>query len=279
MTFSHPRLRHPWGGLVLGALIVVFTFPLVWMVSYSLRSTGLPPPSRLELFIPPFAFQNYIRLGEVAPIGQFLLNSLKVIALATPLTILSGSWAGFAISQLRGKVQVGLVLLSLALLLVPAPAHWIPRFILYSRLGWIDTITPLLAPSLMGYSPFYVLMFFVSFSRISREIYESARLDGAGVFQTWRYIALPVARPTVVAIALLVMTDYWSNVVDPLLYLRSEGNYTLPVGIRLLELSLRANWPLLMAASVIMVAPVVIIFILAQRYFLDRPGPGIRSLW
>lgn len=265
-------------GCGLALLMVIFVFPLLWMVSYSLRPIGAPPPTRLELFSPPYAFGNYWNLYQVTPIARFLLNSLRIIAIATPLTLLTGSWAGFAISQLPRRLQLSLIGLSIGLLLVPSPSVWIPRFILFTQVGWIDTPLPLIAPALMGTNPFYVLMFFVTFARISHEVFDSARLDGAGPWQVWWHIGLPLARPTVAAIAVLSLTDYWSNYTDPLLYLRSEANFTLPVGIKLLELAYRSNWPLLMAASVIMVAPVVALFLASQRLFLQRPATLTRWL-
>lgn len=255
--------------LGLAALMGVFAFPLVWMVSYSLRPLNVPPPVGIEL-VPSFEWNNYFRLAQAVPLLRFITNSLRVILLAVPLTVIVASWAGFAISQLPRRVAVTLVGLSLALLLVPAPALWVPRFILFTRLGWIDTLAPLVAPAAMGYNPFYVILFALAFARVSREIYDSARLDGANAFQLWYTLALPLARPTVAAITLLTLADYWSNYVDPLLYLRSEANFTLPVGIKLLEQAFRANWPLLMAASVTMVAPVVIVFLLGQRLALQR---------
>lgn len=161
-------------------------------------------------------------------------------------------------------------MLSVALLLVPAPAVWVPRFLIFTQLGWIDSFAPLLAPAAMGTSPFYVLLFYIAFSRIPRDVYESARLDGAHPICIWYTIALPLVRPTMIAVAILSFTFYWSNYVDPRLYLRSEVNYTLPVGIQLLQQALKANYPVLMAASVIMVAPIVLLFVFAQRFFLQE---------
>ena len=254
--------------ILLAALMFVFAFPLLWMLSYSLRPTGLPPV-RLELFTPPFAFDNYARVLRVVPLPRFMWNSLRVVAVAVPLTLLTASWAGFALAQAPRRVRVALLTLSVVLLLVPGPAVWVPRFLIFTRLGWINTLAPLVAPALMGTSPFYVILFYLAFARVPLDVYESARLDGAHPLRIWYAIALPMVRPAVVAVAALTFGDYWSNYVDPLLYMRSEAHYTLPVGVQLLQQAIRANWPLLMAASVMMVAPVVALFVLAQRFFLQ----------
>jgi len=254
--------------VLLAVLIFVFAFPLLWMLSYSLRPTDLPL-LRLELFTPPFAFDNYARVLLVVPLTQFMWNSIRVVVLAVPLTVLTASWAGFALAQAPRRVRVALLTLSVVLLLVPGPAVWVPRFLIFTYLGWINTLAPLVAPALMGTSPFYVILFYLAFARVPLDVYESARLDGAHPLRIWYAIALPMVRPAVVAVAALTFGDYWSNYVDPLLYLRSEVHYTLPVGVQLLQQTIQANWPLLMAASVMMVAPVVVLFGLAQRFFLQ----------
>jgi multiple sugar transport system permease protein len=218
-----------WRAVWLLALMFLFVFPLVWMVSYSLRSSGLPPPTRLELFAPPLAFENYARINTYLPVGKYLLNSVKVAAFAVPLTLITASWAGLALVLLAPRTRARLLALSVALLLVPTPALWVPRFIIFNAANLTDTLAVLIVPALMGTSPFYVLLFYFAFARVPRDVYESARLDGAGVLQTWYLIALPLARPAVIAVAVLSFTFYWSNYVDPLLYLHSASNYT-PTG-------------------------------------------------
>lgn len=252
-------------------LVIVFAFPLVWMLSYSLRSTELAPPNQLEFFVPPFTFENYqIALNRYLPLGRFLLNSLVVAMVAVPLTVITASWAGFAMSQLSRRAQALLFGLCIAWLLVPAPAVWIPRFIFFTKLGWIDSFLSLIAPALMGTSPFYILLFYIAFGRVSREVYEAARVEGGGPLRIWYSIALPSAVPSLITVAMLSFTFYWNDYVSPLLYMRTMFNYTLPVGIQLLQQSARSNFPVLMAASVIMVAPIVLLFGLLQRFFLQE---------
>lgn len=247
----------------------LFAFPLIWMLSYSLRPLALPPPNRLEFFALPFAFDNYSRVAELVPLDRFVLNSLTVALFAVPLTLLTASWAGFAMTQVSRRLQAALVALSISLMFVPAPALWVPRFILFAQMGLIDSLAALIAPALMGTSSFYVLIFYLAFARASAEIYESARLDGANLLQVWYAVALPLARPAVIAVALLAFTFYWGNYSDSLLYLRSPENYTLPIGIQMLKQMQPSSYPLLMAAAVIMAAPVILLFGFTQRFFLQ----------
>ncbi|MBI5029516.1 MAG: carbohydrate ABC transporter permease [Chloroflexi bacterium] len=255
----------------LSVLGIVFTFPLIWMVSYSLRPIGMAPPNQLEFFVSPLAFENYqSALGRYAPLSRYLLNSLLVVAFAVPLTVVTASWAGFAMSQVSKRAQILLFGLSIAGLLVPAPAVWIPRFVLFTQLGWIDSYASLIAPALMGTSPFYVLLFYIAFLRVTREVYESAQLEGAGPLRVWYSIALPSALPSVITVAVLAFSFFWNDYVSPVLYLRSTLNYTLSVGLQSLQQLARSNFPILMAASVIMIAPILLIFGLTQRYFLQE---------
>ncbi len=269
-TSVGPTWRGRLRAAFLAVVAAVFAFPILWMVSYSLRPTGVPPPTHIELFTPPLAWDNYARLFEIVPLARYSLNSLIVVAIATPLALLTGSWAGFALSQLPRRARWPLLVLSLALLLAPTPALWPSRFILFARLGWVDSLLPLIAPALMGGGPFYVLLFYVSFARVPSEVYNSALLDGAGPLRMWATVALPLARPALVAATLLTLADAWSNYVDALLYIRAEASYTLPLGIRLLQGLMPSAWPLLMAASVLMVAPVFALFALGQRHFHHR---------
>jgi multiple sugar transport system permease protein len=259
------------------ALAVVFVLPTLWMVSTSLRAPGLPPPRNLEWLPNPPVWANYARIFELVPLGRYTLNSLFVASLAVTLTLVTASWAGLSMAQMDERARNRLVALSIGLLLIPITALWLARFVLFTWLGLIDSYGALVAPALMGSSPLFVLLFYWTFRRMPHEVFESARLDGASAFVLWRRVALPLARPTVVAIAVLTFLLYWSDFINPLLYLKSQSLYTLPVGLQQLQQLDKTNWPLLMAAAVVMTAPAALMFLVAQRFFLheDRlPGIG-----
>jgi multiple sugar transport system permease protein len=281
---ERPGLRGRLDGLFLGHALpllvaVLFLLPLVWMVSASLRQPGLPPPRTIEWLPDPIRVDNYASVFGLLPFGRYLLNSLAVVALAVPLTIVTASMAGFAMAQLERQTRTRLVVLSVALLLVPVTALWLTRFLLFRWVGLTDSLLALVVPSLMGSSPLFVLLFYWTFRRIPSELCELARLEGAGALTVWRRVGLPLAVPTVVAVAILTFLLYWSDFINPLLYLRSPELYTLPLGLRQLQQLDRSDWPLLMAGSVILVVPVVVFFLIVQRRFLgedriaDRSGP------
>jgi multiple sugar transport system permease protein len=252
------------------AAAVLFILPLIWMISASLRQPGLPPPRTIEWIPRPIAWSNYRELFALLPFGRYLLNSTLVVAFAVPLSLLVGSWAGFGMSQLSSRARARLLLLSVGLLMVPVTALWLTRFLLIEWLGLVDTYTALIAPAIMGSSPLFILLYFWTFRRVPGELFESARLDGASAFTVWRSIAFPLARPTTVAVGVLAFLYYWNDFINPLLYLKSQDHYTLAVGIQQLQQLDRTNWPLLMAACVLMTAPTLLVFFIVQRYFLQE---------
>ncbi|MBP6786389.1 MAG: carbohydrate ABC transporter permease [Candidatus Promineofilum sp.] len=229
------------------ALAALFLMPLLFMILAGFRPPGSPMAS--SLWSGPPTADNFRRLFSILPIGRYTLNSLFVVAAAVPLTVLTASWAGFAIARLPRPTQRRWVLLSFLVLMVPGVALWSSRFLLYSRAGIGGTLWTLVVPAFMGTSPFFVLMFYRAFRRIPTAVYDSARLDGAGVLATWGRVAMPMTQPTAVAVAALTFILYWGDYISPLLYLGDAGRYTLPVGLQLLQQLGRSNYPLLMAGA------------------------------
>jgi multiple sugar transport system permease protein len=252
------------------ALALLFLAPLAWVLAASLRAPGLPPPQGIEWFPQPVAWGNYARLFELLPFGRYLANSLLIAAVAVPLTLVTASWAGFAMARLDAVARRRLIILAAALMLVPQSAVWLPRFLMFRWLGLIDTPAALLAPAVMGSSPLLVLLCFWGFRRLPSELWDAAALDGAGVLTQWRRVALPAAGPTLLAVGVLAFLQYWGDFLSPLLYLKSPEGYTLPVGVQeLLQLD-RTNWPLLMAGCVLLTAPPALLFLAVQRLFLGE---------
>lgn len=249
---------------------IIFVLPLIWLITASLRQPGLPAPRSIEWLPNPIVPGNYTRIFELLPLGRYTLNSIIIVALAVPITIVTASWAAFAIAQLTGRTQRRLVVLSIGLLMIPMSALWLPRYVMFAWLGWINSYATLIAPAFMGTSPLFVLLFYWTFRRVPHELFESARLDGASIIGTWWRVAMPLAAPTVAAVGLLTFLIYWGDFVSPLLYLKSQSLYTLPVGLRQLQQLDRSNWPLLMAGAAVVTAPAVIAFLAVQRYFLGE---------
>jgi multiple sugar transport system permease protein len=262
-----------WGGWrqpVAIAVAVAFLLPLWFMASGSLREPGQPPPRSPELVPKRASTESYDRAFELVDLGRYALNSVIVAVLTVPLSVLFASWAGFAILLLAGRARAVLIGLSFAALMVPATALFVPRFALFRWLGLTDTWVPLIAPALMGLSPFYALIFYWSFRRLPPEMLDAARLQGMTPFAMWRRLAMPLVRPVTVAVAMLAFIASWGNFLDPLIYLFDSDLYTLPLGLRSLSVLDRTNYPVLLAGAVVATVPVVAAFAVAQRFFLHE---------
>jgi multiple sugar transport system permease protein len=249
---------------------VLFLVPLVWMVSGSLRDPGLPPLRTVEWVPAAPAWSNYRRLFDVVPFGRYLLNSLTVAGLAVPVTLLTASWAGFAMAGLDARRRATIVLLSAALLMVPVTAVWLTRYAVLGWLGLLDTHAALLAPAVGGSSPLFVLLFYWTFRRIPEELFAAAATDGADLWTQWHALAMPLARPASITVGVLTFITYWGDFISPLMYLKSEALYTAPVGLQQLQQLDRSHWPLLMAACVVFTAPTLLFFLVVQRYLLEQ---------
>jgi multiple sugar transport system permease protein len=268
--------RHLAPRIAAAALVaLVFLLPLAFMVSGSLRKPGLPPPRTPELVPSPVAFGNYERAFELVDLARYSLNSLVVAALVVPLSVLVASWAGFALLRLPPRWSRLLVAVSFVALMVPVTALLVPRFALFRTLGLTDTWVPLIAPALLGGSPFYVLVYAWAFRRLPSELYEACRLEGMTPFQVWRRIAMPLVRPVTAGVAVLAFVFSWSSFLEPLVYLFDPDLYTLPLGLRSLAQLDRTNFPLLLAGAVTATVPILVVFLLAQRWFLhEHRGAG-----
>ena len=268
---SKRRIFHTIAFHTISILIsALFILPLVWMASASLRQPGLPPPRTMEWWPEPLTWSNYNRIFEILPLGRYIFNSLLVAGVAVPITLVTASLAGFAMTQLNRRGRESLLGLSVVLLVVPTVAVWVARFILFRTLGLFNSYAALLAPALMGSSPLFVLLFFWSFRRIPRELYDAARMDGAGPLEIWWRVALPLSGATVIVVGILTFLLYWGDFTTPLFYLKSQTLYTLPVGLRQLQELDRTNWPLLLAGAMVMTLPSVLLFGIVQRFFLPE---------
>lgn len=250
------------------AVIVVFLAPLAFVLAGSLRRVGLPPPAGLELLPAEPGLSAYDRLGQITPLGRLLRNSLLVVAVAVPLATLVASWAGFALAQLATRSRRLLVGVTTALLLVPLPMLWIPRFVLYLELGVLGTLLPLVAPALAATTPFTVLLAYRAFSRVPPELWEAARLEGASALATWWRVGLPLVTATTTAIAAVAFVFHWGNYLDALLYAQSEATRTLPLGIGELATLDGADQSVLFAGAAVLSLPAVLALLAVQRPLL-----------
>ena len=242
--------------------------PLALLVLGAFHAPGGAAPAGWDVFPADPTFAAFERAFEAVPLATQLVNSLIVVGVAVPVSVLVASWAGFGLTQLdapRRRVAVGAVLI---LLVIPASAVWVPRFVLLSEAGLVDSLVPLMLPALGATTPFAVLLFYWAYRRVPAELAESARLEGLGAFATWRLLS-PLVRPTTVAVGAVVFALNWGNFVDALLYLYRPSTYTLPLGMSQLRLLGPSEVPTILAGACVVVLPPVVAFALVQRRFVE----------
>lgn len=250
-------------------LSVLFLLPLAAMFVGSLRPSNAPPPRGIEWLPRVITWDNYSQVFQLVEMGRYLLNSLTVELMAVPVTLLIASWAGFALALLPQRFAQKVIVSSLLVLLLPETALWVTRFILYKFINILDTPFALAAPSLLGTTPLYMLVFYWTFRRVASETWEAARLDGAGAFRMWWSIGIPAGRAAFAAVGVLSFVYYWREFREPLLYIQDIQKYTVSVGLSYLEQIDPTKLPILLAGSVIITIPLIVVFLVAQRYFIE----------
>jgi multiple sugar transport system permease protein len=247
------------------AICAVFGAPLLVMAVVSLRDPASGGAG----------WAAYRSAFREVPLARGLLNSVAVALFAVPVCVLCASWAGLAIATAHGRVRSALVAGTVLLTMVPLTLVWISRFVVFKAVGVTGTWIPLLAPALLGGTPLFVLLYADAFRRVPSELFEAARMEGAIWLRVWWRVALPLVRPTTAAVALLSFGVFWSNFLDPLLYLHREEDLTAPVMLHALELLGTPQWPVLLAGAVAISLPPALAFVFAQRaFFAAERGAG-----
>jgi multiple sugar transport system permease protein len=262
--------------LVAGSLLMIA--PFLWMIVTSLKT-------RAEVFgasplsLPTGAhFENYERMWNALPgvtFGTFFVNSLKLATLNTLGQLVSSSMAAFAFAVIRFRGRGPLFALLLATLIIPYQVVLVPNFILYRLLphplstsgNWIGTQEPLWVGAWLGgaFGTFLLRQFFLA---IPKELADAARVDGANPWAIFRHIYLPLSRPALATLAIFTFMWSWNDLIDPLIYLRNLDQFTTTVGLAFFQGQFVGKWPEMMAGALVSLAPMIILFVIAQRYFV-----------
>jgi multiple sugar transport system permease protein len=268
-------LRTGAGGRVLtyGVLIglsVVFVLPFVWMLLTSITpGTEVLDPNRSIVPREP-AWGNYRKALTSMPFHVFFVNTVLVAGLCVVGQTLSASMAAFAFARLRFPLREPLFLLVLSTMMLPPQVTMIPQFILFAKgFGWVDSLKPLIVPAFFGGGAFFIFLLRQFFLTIPKELEEAARLDGCSTWGIYRHVVMPLSKPALITVALFSFIGHWNDFLGPLIYTHSIEKKTLAVGLTSFKGMHGTEYHLLMAASAAVLAPVVVIFFLAQRYFVE----------
>lgn len=254
--------------VLLALLAIVFMFPFVWLVFTSFKSESevitFPP----KVFPEIWKFSNYPEVFKLIDFGQYYLNSIFVSLIGVFGTVLSSTIVAFGFARLKGAGSSIWFALLLATMMLPSQVTMIPVYLIYSKLGLINTFVPLTLGTFFG-SAYYIFLQRQFFLTIPVSLEESARLDGANTFQIFTKIMLPLSVPSVITVSLLTFMGFWNDFMNPLIYLNDQSKYTLALGIMQLQGSHVVAWGPLMAASVMVIVPVILIFFVGQKYFIQ----------
>jgi ABC-type glycerol-3-phosphate transport system permease component len=266
---SQRRMLHAALHTTFIVLCLIYLTPFAWLLSTSLKEDGkeisMPPQ-----WIPdPIVWDNYYRAITALPMLWYLRNTLIITVTATALGVLTASLAGYAFGRLRFPGRDILFALCLSALMLPGIVTLIPEFLLYKQIGWINTFLPMIVPWSLGGHTLGIFLFRQHARTIPIDFDEAARVDGAGAFRIWWSIILPLSGPVLATMTILAFIVHWNEFLRPLVFLLDKDMRTLAIGLRLFRSEYLVQWNLLMAASALMLLPVLALFFAAQRYFVQ----------
>jgi ABC-type glycerol-3-phosphate transport system permease component len=251
-----------------GGLLMLF--PFFWLISSSLKA-----PHEIYIFPPqwlphPPRWSNYVEVFEVVDIWVYTLNTLIVTVLSTLGLVISSSMAAYSLARLRYKGRDAVFAVILATLMLPFAATMIPVYVMFTKLGWINTFRPLIVPAWFG-GPITIFLLRQFFRTIPLELEDAARIDGASRPRIFLTIILPLARPALVVVIVLSFLANWNEFLAPLIYLQQRDKYTLALGLNALQyFEGGRDWThYVMVMGTIMVVPVLVVYFLAQRALVE----------
>ncbi len=255
-----------WVILLAGAILMIL--PFVWLVSSSLklqtRVFEFPP----HLIPNPIRFQNYVDALTYKPFHLYVANTFFIVLLNEVAVLFSASLCGYSFARIRFPGRDIFFALVIGTMMLPEVVKMVPTFIIFSRLGWINTFLPLTVPLFFGGDAFNIFLFRQFFRTIPEELADAARIDGCSEFGIYWRIMLPLAKPVLTTVAIFTFINAWSDFMGPLLYLNSPDLFTVSVGLSTFKSTMATRWDLLMAAATATTLPIIVIFFAAQRYFV-----------
>jgi multiple sugar transport system permease protein len=242
--------------------------PLVFLVSTSLKASRQIAKFPPELIPNPWIWRNYPDVFFYVPMQKYFINTLRVVVPSVFGATLPSALAAYAFARVRAPGRDLMFGVLLATMMLPGIVTLIPLYIIFSKIGWVGTFRPLVVPVLFG-SPFYIFLLRQFFMTIPTELEDAALIDGCGRFRIWYSIMLPLAKPALATVAVFAFMGAWNDYMGPLIYLGNRDQYTLSLGLQVFVSNHGSEWGMLMAASTMMVLPVIMLFFFAQKSFIQ----------
>ncbi len=275
MTRYRFRLRGKLGALLLYALLIAgslfFLFPIAWMTGTSLKTVEEVQQPQLRILPDEPQWQNYSKLFAERNFWRAYGNSIFTVLLVLIGTVSSLAIVAFSFSRLEWPGRNIVFALMLGTLMLPAQATLVPQYVMFYELGWLRTFNPITLPGFFAGGAALIFLLRQFMMTLPKEMDEAANLDGANPLQLFWYVILPLSRPAVATVSVFLFVGQWNNLVQPLLYLQRAELFTMPIYVAQKN-NLQESpipWQDIMAASVLFVIPVLVVFILTQRYFVE----------
>ena len=250
-------------------LVFTFLVPTLWMLSSSLKVST-------EVFAHPIVWlpqdphwNNYVKAFSLLPLMTFMANTLIIVFFAVLGTVISSALVAYSFARIRWPGRRFWFGLLLATMMLPDIVTLVPRFLIFTNLNWIDTWLPLIVPYWGGIGAIYVFLMRQFFLGIPTELEDAAEIDGANRIRVLLQILLPLSKPVIATVAVFALLQHYNDFMNPLIYINSMDKWPLALGIRAYNDSYTKNWEVVFAASTVMLTPMVAIFIVAQRYFVQ----------
>ncbi len=252
---------------VLAAYATLTLGPFLWTLSASFKTADMVDAWPPSLIPRPFTLDNYRYILGKLPFVKWLINSLVIAGVVTAANVYLNAMAGYALARMRFPGRKLVFWIIIATMMVPGQVTIVPVFILLSKLGWIDSYWAITVPFLT--SAFGVFMMRQFFLTVPKSLEEAATLDGMGPFQTFFRIILPIAKPAMAAQAIFMFLGSWNSFMWPAMLLSTPAMYTLPVGLNSFQGQYYTFWNIVMAGTVFVTVPMVVVFVIFQRYFIQ----------
>ncbi len=253
--------------IILLAGVVVILIPLLWTICMALKPNG---EMYTDNFFPrQIAWDNFYKAVTSIDFFRYLLNTCKILVPVMIGTVLSSAIVAYGFSRFEFKGKRVWFLILLATMMLPGQVTMIPCYLIFRQLGWVNTVLPLTVPSFFGGGAFNIFLLRQFMSGIPKDFDEAARIDGAGAFKIFTRVMLPMCRPVLTAVGIFTFMGVWNDFNGPLIYLYDQKKYTIALGLAFFKGLYTSQWNLMMAATVLVMLPVLILFFIAQDYIID----------
>ncbi|QSO51567.1 carbohydrate ABC transporter permease [Alicyclobacillus curvatus] len=254
--------------VVLIVLSVTILAPAWWMVATSFKSMKEIMTTSNTFWPKHFHWHNYVAAWEAAPFTRYTLNTAFITLFVVLGTVISNSFVAYGFAKIKFPGRDWLFSILLGTMMIPGFVTMIPTYVIFTKIHWVGTYLPLIVPSFFS-GAFFTFMLRQFYRQIPNELLEAAKIDGAGHLYIWWKIMLPLVRPALATVAIFTFNGAWNDFLGPLLYVSNESQYTLQIGLTTFQGQVATQWNYLMAASVVALLPVVLLFFLFQRYFIE----------